>query len=149
MHILSMNKERIFSIGISVLSVLLMIQAFRYPVESSQFPRFLCILMVVFSLMILIRTLKGKCVGCNSNTAGFSETAKFPVIVFSSALAYVLGISYIGYFVSTVAYMFSMMFIFGEKRIFPMLIAIAVFLGVVYALFVSFLGLRLPEGLLF
>ncbi len=41
------------------------------------------------------------------------------------------------------------MFFFGERRPLPIAAAVLVFLAVIYALFVSFLGLRLPEGILF
>ena len=50
---------------------------------------------------------------------------------------------------ATTVYMLVMMFLFGERRIIPMGAAVAVFLIVIYALFVHFLGLRLPEGILF
>ncbi len=70
-------------------------------------------------------------------------------MVFAVTAAYVFAVNYAGYFVSTVVFMFLAMFLFGERRILPMAGATAVFLGVVYALFVSFLGLRLPEGILF
>ena len=56
---------------------------------------------------------------------------------------------YIGYFVSTVVYMALSMFFFGERRPLPIAAAVIIFLAVIYALFVSFLGLRLPEGVLF
>lgn len=146
---LLMSKERIFSIGISVISILLTIQAFRYPAESSQFPRFLCLLMVLFSVMILVRNIMGKTTAKAECHASFKEVMKVPFIVFASTAMYIFAIQYVGYFVSTVIYMFLMMSMFGQKRILPMGIAVTVFLGVIYALFVSFLGLRLPEGFLF
>ena len=144
-----MSKERIFSIGISVISILLTIQDFRYPAESSQFPRFLCLLMVLFSMIILVRNIMDKTTAKAECLASFKEVMKIPFIVFASTAMYIFAIQYVGYFVSTVIYMFSIMSMFGQKRILPMGVAVTVFLGVIYALFVSFLGLRLPEGFLF
>ena len=88
-------------------------------------------------------TAKAECL------ASFKEVMKIPFIVFASTAMYIFAIQYVGYFVSTVIYMFSIMSMFGQKRILPMGVAVTVFLGVIYALFVSFLGLRLPEGFLF
>jgi len=56
---------------------------------------------------------------------------------------------YIGYFVSSIIFLVGTMSVFGKQSLFTKTIATAGFLLVVYALFVSFLGLRLPEGLLF
>ncbi|WP_455594353.1 tripartite tricarboxylate transporter TctB family protein [Cloacibacillus porcorum] len=147
---LIINKELFFSIAISVISVLLTLQSFNYPPESSQFPRFLCILMLLFSFLILIRTLKNKEGEKTMSTgSGFISAAKLPVTVFASTAAYLFCIGYVGYFVSTVIYMSASMFFFGERRPLPIAAAVLVFLAVIYALFVSFLGLRLPEGILF
>ena len=141
------NKEKVYSLSVTVISVLLTVQAFRYPAESSHFPRFLCILMVLFSLISLSKALKDK--EQKREEITFASTVKLPLIVFLTAIVYIFGIAYVGYFVSTTVYMLVMMFLFGERRIIPMGAAVAVFLIVIYALFVHFLGLRLPEGILF
>lgn len=141
------NKEKVYSLSVTVISALLTVQAFRYPAESSHFPRFLCILMVLFSLISLSKALKDK--DAEREEISFASTIKLPLIVFITAIAYIFGIAYVGYFVSTAVYMLFMMLLFGEKRIIPMGVAIAAFIIVIYALFVHFLGLRLPEGILF
>ena len=76
-------------------------------------------------------------------------TIKLPAAVFASAALHLLCMQYIGYCVSTVVYMALSMFFFGERRPLPIAAAVIIFLAVIYALFVSFLGLRLPEGVLF
>lgn len=141
------NKEKVYSLSVTAISALLTVQAFRYPAESSHFPRFLCVLMVLFSLISLSRALKEK--EPKREEVTFASTIKLPLIVFLTAIAYIFGIAYIGYFVSTAVYMIFMMLLFGERRIVPIGAAIAVFIIVIYALFVHFLGLRLPEGILF
>lgn len=141
------NKEKVYSLSVTAISALLTVQAFRYPAESSHFPRFLCVLMVLFSLISLSRALKDK--EQKREEVTFASTIKLPLIVFLTAIAYIFGIAYVGYFVSTAVYMIFMMLLFGERRIVPIGAAIAVFIIVIYALFVHFLGLRLPEGILF
>ncbi len=141
------NKEKIYSLSGTTVTVKLTIHSFHYPAESSHFQRFLCILMVLFSLILLSKALKDKKSICEEIT--FASVVKLPLIVFLTAIAYILGIVYIGYFVSTIIYMLSIMFLFGERHIVSMGVAIAIFIIVIYALFVHFLGLRLPDGILF
>ncbi len=144
---MQINKDKIYGLGVTLISVLLTCQAFRYPPESSQFPRFLCILMVVFSLISLVRAIKNS--EPKKEEVSFAQNFKIPCIVFATAIAYGLGIAKIGYFVSTIAYLLVTMYIFGARRIVPMVVSSAIFLIVIYALFVQFLGLRLPEGIFF
>ncbi|MCF0247320.1 MAG: tripartite tricarboxylate transporter TctB family protein, partial [Synergistes sp.] len=119
-------------------------------VGTQLFPRFLSVLMVFFSVAILIKTVKNKsAVKDSSSGEGFLASLKLPAAVFGSAAVYLMCIQYVGYFCSTVAYMFLSMFFFGERRPLPIFAAVFIFLAVIYALFISFLGLRLPEGLLF
>lgn len=148
------SKELFFAVSITVISLLLLITSFTYPAESSEFPRFLCGLMLIFSVLILVKALRLRRVTKeNINTEGSSGSIMFklkvPVIVFSLTIAYVVGIMYIGYFVSSIIFLIGTMSIFGRQGFLSKTIATAGFLLVVYALFVSFLGLRLPEGLLF
>ncbi|MEG1602728.1 MAG: tripartite tricarboxylate transporter TctB family protein [Cloacibacillus sp.] len=145
---MTVNKNLFFAASITVISTLLAAQSFSYPAESAVFPRFLCILMVFFSILILIKTLKNN-VQKQEDGGSIIQTFKLPVLVFGLTALYIIAIQHIGYFVSTVAFMAFTMFFFGERRFLPSAAAILIFLGVVYALFISFLGLRLPEGLLF
>ena len=148
------SKELFFAVSITLISLLLLITSFTYPAESSQFPRFLCGLMLLFSVLIRVKGLRSK-TGTKekSNTEVSSGSImvklKAPVLVFSLTIAYLAGIMYIGYFVSSTIFLIGTMSIFGRQGLFTKTIATAGFLLVVYALFVSFLGLRLPEGLLF
>lgn len=148
------SKELFFAVSITVISSLLLITSFTYPAESSEFPRFLCGLMLFFSVLILVKALRSRRVAKeNINTEESSGSIMFklkvPAIVFSLTIAYVVGIMYIGYFVSSIIFLVGTMSVFGKQGLFAKTIATAGFLLVVYALFVSFLGLRLPEGLLF
>lgn len=148
------NKELFFAVSITVISSLLLMTSFSYPSESSEFPRFLCALMLLFSVLILIKALRSKrAAEENANSEEHSGSMicklKVPAIVFSLTIAYIAGIMYIGYFVSSIIFLIGTMSVFGKQGLIAKTIATAGFLLVVYALFVSFLGLRLPEGLLF
>jgi hypothetical protein len=147
-------KELFFAISISVISLLLLLTSFTYPPESSVFPKFLCSLMLLFSLLILVKALRSR-TGAKENNQTEESSGniickfKIPTLIFSLTILYIAGIMYIGYFVSSIIFLIGTMSIFGKRGLLAKTIATAGFLIVVYALFVSFLGLRLPEGLLF
>lgn len=143
------SKELFFAISISVISLLLLLTSFTYPPESSVFPKFLCSLMLLFSLLILVKALRLPAGSGDNNKGDIIVRLKVPAIVFSLTIAYIAGIMYIGYFVSSIIFLIGAMTVFGKQRFLAKTIATAGFLIVVYALFVSFLGIRLPEGLLF
>jgi len=110
--------------------------------------------MFMFSLLILVKAFRSRMAlkqndSTEENSGSIMSRLKVPAIIFSLTIAYVVGIMYIGYFVSSIIFLVGTMSVFGKQGLFAKTIATAGFLIVVYALFVSFLGLRLPEGLLF
>ena len=151
------KKELTFSVAITGISGLLMLQAFNYPPESSGFPRFLTILMMFFSLILLMRSIKvcrasQSSRTCDTSGAGESfQTKKLtvPLVIFTATALYAVAIQYIGYFVSTTLFFLSTMTYFGKHRLWVSLFSSIAFMVVIYALFIKFLGLRMPDGLLF
>ena len=151
------QKELNFSLSITAISAVFLFQSFAYPAESSSFPRFLTILMLFFSLMLLIKSIRERVADFGaiprtetSRTSYFSlpRKRKVALFIFAGTLLYVGAIQYIGYFVSTIVFFVGMMTLFGRHKLLISLCTSAAFLLVMYALFVKFLGLRLPEGLL-
>ena len=154
MSLKEFKKELGFSVGVSALSTWLVIQSFRYPGDSSQFPRFLSGMMLILSIVLLLRTLARRpAADCGDAKVAEPEGGtrpRFPisVSVFLSIIAYILAIQYLGYLVATALFMLGSMWFFGQRRILLSLAATALFMALVYVLFVHFFGLRLPEGLL-
>ncbi len=151
------QKELNFSLSITAISAALLFQSFAYPAESSSFPRFLTILMLFFSLMLVIKNIRGRTADFDaiphtetSRTSDFSlsRRRKVTFFIFAGTLLYVGAIQYIGYFVSTIVFFVGMMTLFGRHKLSISLCTSAAFMLVMYALFVKFLGLRLPEGFL-
>ena len=148
------KKEFFFAVSATLISLALLLTSFTYPTESSEFPRFLTGLMLLFSLLMLVKNLrlkkeqKGQETPNNADVALFGKL-KVPVIVFSVTIAYVVGIVYLGYFTSSVIFLIGTMSLFGKEKFLVKTVATAGFLLIVFALFVNFLGLRLPQGLLF
>lgn len=156
MSLKEFKKELGFSVGVSALSAWLVIQSFRYPGDSSQFPRFLSSLMLILSIALLLRTLRKRpqepLACCNDSEATKpDEGSRFrlpvSVTVFLSIIAYILAIQYLGYLVATALFMLGSMWFFGQRRVLVSLAATVLFMALVYVMFVHFFGLRLPEGL--
>lgn len=151
------QKELVFSLSITAISAALLLRSFAYPAESSNFPRFLTALMLFFSLILLVKDIRER----NASSAATQKSAEAPratgssssfrtaFLVFAGTALYAGAIQYIGYFVSTTVFFVGMMTLFGKHRLWVSFCSSAAFMLAMYALFVKFLGLRLPEGLLF
>ncbi len=150
----SYKKELGFSVVVTGICALLTIRAFSYPGDSSQFPRFLTVTMTLLSIVLLARALRSRPDQAEAGEAeqkrsSFWTSHKMPLLIFLLTALYVVAIQVIGYFTSTVLFLVGSMAFFGRHRPWVMFGISALFLAVIYALFVRFLGLRLPEGLLF
>lgn len=145
----SQRKDRSFAVIMVLLSAALLAQSLRYPAESSQFPRFLMGVQLLFSLIFLFQQfrlpLETKPVPTMEVIASLAPAFK----VFLITSLYVLAIDYVGYFSATAVFLIGAMALFGNRRTLVMASVTGCFLAVIYALFVLFMGVRLPQGLLF
>lgn len=149
MAAMTKKKELIFSSVVTVLTAALLVRAFMYPGESSQFPRFLMVLQLVFSALLLVRAIRlPAAAGASKSAKAAAKSLVVPFQVFVSASLYLIMISFLGYFVATAIFLCGTMFWFGTRK--PLLIVSvsAGFMLVIYALFVLFIGVRLPAGIL-
>lgn len=132
-----------------LLSSAFLVQALSYAAESSQFPRFLMGVQLLFSLIFLFQQfrqpLEPKTVQNLEVIASLVPAFK----VFLITSLYVLAIDYVGYFSATAAFLLGAMALFGNRRLVVMGLVTGSFLALIYALFVLFMGVRLPQGLLF
>lgn len=152
----SKTKEVGFAAAMTLLSLAFLVRAFFYPEDSSQFPRFLMMLQTVFSGLLLAGSLAlpGKGKDRSAPAAAGPDPArrlaafKVPLQVFVAASLYLLAIGFIGYFVSTALFLSLSMFWFGRHRLVVLAGVSLGFIAVVYALFVMFIGVRLPRGML-
>lgn len=144
---LSSRREVGFAAFVTLLSAALFGGALLYPPQSSQFPRFLMALQLLFSIALLVRAWRRRGAGARG-TAG-PVSLGVPLQVFVATAAYVIAIEQLGYFVASALFLFGAMYWFGRHRLIVMIGVTAGFLAVMYALFILFIGVRLPEGLLF
>lgn len=145
----SQRKDRSFAVIMVLVSAAFLAQSLSYPAESSQFPRFLMGIQLLFSLIFLFQQfrlpLEAKTVPNKEVIASLVPAFK----VFLITSMYVLAIDYVGYFVATAAFLMGAMALFGNRRLLVMGVVTGCFLALIYALFVLFMGVRLPQGLLF
>lgn len=151
----SYKKELGFAAGMLALSLALLLQSFSYRADSSQFPRFLMVLQVLFSAALLAKgllarpwRLAGAAAVPATNWRRLAAEIEKPLAVFVATSAYLLCIQYLGYYASTALFLTGSMFYFGERRLLVTLGVTGLFVLSIYALFVMFIGVRLPEGLL-
>ena len=122
------------------------------------FPRILCVLVILLSVINIVTTnLAFKQLSKEEQEADYAKTRK----VFSSensrvwisvvaTLAYVMGIQYIGFVVSSLVYMYAMSLYYKtpeKSKVVTVLLPIIV-TGVLYYVFSNLLHVVLPKGLL-
>ena len=141
------RKEIVFAILMTAISTALLTSTYSHPSESVQFPRFLVIFQLLFSVVLLVRALRISTKDpTQRETPSLSRLVPFQI--FASISAYILAIEHIGYFVATALFLLGSMYMFGRHRSVVLVGVTAAFLLTVYILFGLLIGVRLPEGLL-
>ena len=145
------KRERLFAVFMTAASAILLIRSCMYAPESSGFPRFLTGLMLFFSLILLVKSFRApkRAAGEAVPSRTFRQLFGVPIFVIGSTILYAAGIRYLGYFASTTVFFLWFMAFYGKNTLWLSLVASISFMTVTYGLFIRFLGMRLPEGLLF
>ena len=125
--------------------------ALDFAKRSAYFPIFVSVVGMMLSVFLFISGfLKER----GAKESSLSGKAKLKVAVMAAAiLVYAAGIEYIGFSVSTFAFLFVMMCALYTKKftaaqIFKILIVAAVQTGIIYYVFEKLLFVPLPHGLL-
>lgn len=145
----SQRKDRAFAVIMVLLSAAFLLQSLSYPPESSQFPRFLMGVQLIFSLIFLFQQFRQPLESKKANNMEVIASLAPAFKVFLITSLYVLAIDFVGYFSSTAIFLIGAMTLFGNRRMTAMAVITACFLALIYALFVLFMGVRLPQGFLF
>lgn len=154
-----LGRDRLFAIGTLVVSLLLVTQSFRYPAESAQFPRFLSVLLLVLSAMLVIREMRAGSGApppapgeqepalASGRHSGLRGIAAGPeALVFASTGLYILAIQWVGFLAGSVAFMLACAAFLGNRRWLAMAAWGLLFPVALYLLFHSLLGVQLPSG---
>ncbi len=147
------SKDRVFAVGMLFLSILLVVQSFRYPADSAQFPRFLSIVLLLLSALLIIREARAGGRSALSRPVPAPGAPRLASIVFSPTLfvflatgLYVLAIQWLGFLSASVAVMLACPLVLGNRRWPGVLLWGLLFPSALYLLFHSVLGVQLPTG---
>ncbi len=130
-----------------VLAAAMFISVGKFPdrvVSAARYVLFLSGVMSVFSLMLLVQTLL---VGSSERLIWVKAPKPFFYTVVLT-LVYVLSLDFIGFFPASGFYMVTLGWILGFKRPVGLIGGSLVLLGTVYLVFVRFLSVPVPTGLL-
>ncbi len=155
----TLNKDRIFAVGSTLLAMYLGYESFSYPGESALFPRTLSIILGSLAVLLFVRiSFKRKIdppattnkQDCSTSASSHDlYTLKWGGFVFCSIITYGLLMSVINYEAATMVFLASLMILLGFKR--PLAVAglsggLMLFL---YVIFFKLLGVSRPESLFF
>jgi len=134
--------DRIIALVLLALTGLFYSLTYLYPPETMSFPRFLLVIFGILSIFLLL--FPGKKKGYAYEELFASEK----IITLVGALGYVSLILFLGFFVSS--FLFAFLYIWKFERPAPFRAAAVAFAfaGITYLVFVVFLSLSFPQGLL-
>lgn len=147
-----MEKDFYFAVGSFVSSSFICWLSFSYPYKSSIFPRFITLLLIVFSLILMVRRRKSISYRrfLNNICLGkFSFIHSYPFIIFAGLSLYICGIAYIGYVISTIIFLGFSIFFIGQKNWILIISVTLCCTTFIFLIFSKCLGTSLPMGLFF
>ena len=146
-----MQKTRVQDLVIGLAVIALGVFFWTYTPDfsdvSKRFCRFVLLLFLALGLILcVVSVLNAK------KPAGKEVTVKEfknPMIMFIFLVVYVVLMNVLGFFTASVLFMPGVMIYMGYRKPVTMICVTAGMLGFVYVLFVAWLKVRLPSGILF
>ncbi len=138
------KADNIVALIFIVISALMIYEARTFPKRASfagGYVIFLALLLILFSVLILASKDK------KAENLKIEKFGKFLFLVLSTFL-YIFLIPYVGFFTVSFIYMVVVMKYLGVKGILPLIISPLITLGFIYYIFVMFLTIPIPQGLL-
>jgi hypothetical protein len=145
-------RNYMFAVLALIFTITYWISAADLPKRATDFPRALLIILIPLFIWNVFDSIKGfkKSLADAGETWECSlniTTAKVMVVIFTAI--YIAAMPVIGFVVSTVCYLGGMAFYLGLRKLVPLATFTVVYIAVLYGIFVLWLGVRLPNGLLF
>jgi|GEM_PF-1156733 len=149
---LKIDLKEIFSLGVIIaICIWLYSVAKNFPEATRRYPQLILIAAVVLALIeMILKTVRSSKADCQEPVEKKSNAVLIRVITVASiCVMYVFLVDVFGFFSSTAVFSFALMYYLGVRK--PVtLIAVAAGLNIgVYLLFVTFLRISMPQGLLF
>ncbi len=134
---------------VTLFSIAFLTQTAGMPEAAAIFPRVMLIVLLCFGIGICVTGVQKSLKPNPEDPTASFRAIKYPAAIFGLMLLYALGMAYIGFFVSTGAFILAVMAFFRYKNIKVMLGTTAGLLIFLYLLFGLWLNVYMPDGLLF
>ena len=151
-----MDSKRI-DIGVGVVLCILSVAIYLYAEQYAGrgvntygpnfFPQVLSLMLFLSSVALIIQALRGKALKTleEVNKSGLIRAA----VTLMIAIGYVLLMKVLGFYLSTVLFLFVVMTYLGQKRLWIRILVTILVASAVYGLFHYFLKIPLPEGIFY
>lgn len=111
------------------------------------FPKALSFTLFLCSLLLILRALAGFA------TSALETTDRNGIIRAAASLAlaflYLIGMQIVGFFLATAAFLYGLMILLGQTGRLTRLLVSLIVSGLIFAAFIFFLKIPLPEGMIF
>lgn len=142
------RRDLFFSIIALSTSIYWSLFAFSYPLDSSAFPRMLCVVLILLSLTMLCKSLKAS----GDNRAADEKNIIFSrknILFYLLCGLYILALTKIGFYVASYFFVFGVCIFLKYRNKTVILVWPAVLCLLLYLVFSCFLRVPTPEGILF
>ena len=137
--------DKILTIGLLVLNAIYYAMIKGLPPRAARYPMFVCLLLLVLTIILAIETFMNKKPYDKKLFEGFKPSQFFFIVVISAI--YIILIDIAGFFVSTLIYLIVTMVGLKAKLLFSIITSIC-FCILIYLVFVTFLKVPVPTGFL-
>lgn len=126
------------------LAVAAYVLAGRYPAAAAVFPRVVAVIMFLASVLLFVRTIL-RPVRVEDSEGGMELSVAVTIML---TFVYVFSIQFLGFFIASALFVPLVTWLLGYRR--PILIAVvtAVFIGLLYLIFIRLVRTPLPGGTL-
>jgi len=155
------HNDIIIGIFLVVVSIILYNISNDFPPEGRFYPKVVLIILFMFGVLITFDGLRKSIFNKSAPTSKDNKSAeaeeniikvrklKLPFIVLILSILYVFLISFLGFFVSTIIFLVTILLLLKVKKVTEYLYAVIGTNIFLYLLFVKLLNVSLPEGLFF
>ena len=143
-EMLMLRKPRLdtwVTLGFIAFFVGILLHTRSYDPQVVEYPKSLLMICIVLSAAVLVETLVKEKTGVVHVSL---EAAKNAAIVFVMISVYAVAVSFFGFAIPTAIFVVVMMLFFGEKNPLVICLVTAVFLAVLWVVFIKLLGVPLP-----
>ena len=141
--------DRIIVLALVFMSGSFYVISESFPPGADTFPKVMLGIIFILSLILLGGSFRKKTEEASENVKGNLLIAVRPYLTVFFCAIYVIGVQFIGFFVSTFIFGTILMIYLGVKNYLTILISLISLLVAIYLLFVLELHVPLPQGLLF